>query len=329
MVSALRKVDRNRGHRAYKPSIRFQQLPGAWAEYLLDDKSDDEFREERIGLALATLFPSKHNAKAKKERAAHFLPYWLGVQQREPYCTLPEAVPFRRVWGAGTLKANLAAVLHRRLIEEEPSAEPPFGAWYRVALGDIEAWLSGAVDDAEIERWAMRFSLFAWDRDSVAAVGRRLGSASQPDVQWGSLALFALFKPLFQRTLLHALLPDARLRKLSLKERPPDTLEKGKARREEKQKTAKVGPLPGIAAQLARGDVTAAVRLTRTAYRAAGIEPAKIVSERFDCSDPQRLLAGLLIPTHPSQLCEEVTLNRRKIPSLASRWFAPRKNNNT
>ena len=43
------------------------------------------------------------------------------------------------------------------------------------------------------------------------------------------------------------------------------------------------------------GDVTATVRLARTAYRVAGIEPAKIISEQFDCADPQRLLAALLM----------------------------------
>ena len=294
MVGVLRKADRNRGHRARKPSISFQLLPGAWAASLLDDAGSDGCAEARIGLALATLFRSKQNAKTKKERAAHFLPYWLGVQQRGPFCTLPEAVPFRRVWGAGKLTANLVSILHRRLIEEEPSAKPPFGAWYRVALGDIEAWLSGAVDDVEVERWAMRFSLFAWDRDSVAAVGKRLGFASQLDMQSGSLALFALFKPLFQGRLLAALLPEGSQRE-----------------------AAKVGPLPGIAAQLARGDITAGVRLARTAYRAAGIEPAKIVSEQFDCADSQRLLAALLIPAQGGRLTE-----------LSRRWLSPHKNNN-
>jgi CRISPR-associated protein Csx17 len=295
MIGALRKADRNRGHRAHKPSIQFQQLPGAWTAALLDESGGDACAEACIGLALATLFAGKRTGKAKKVSAAPFLPYWLGVQQRGTYCSMPEAVPFRRVWGAGRLTANLAAILHRRLMEEEPFAEPPFGAWYRVALGDIEAWLSGAVDDAEVERWAMRFSLFAWDKDSVAAVSNRLGQSSPPDVHSGSLALFALFKPLFQRVLLSTLLPDG-----------------------SKRQAAKVGPLPGIAAQLARGDITGAVRLARTAYRAAGIEPAKLHSEEFSCADPQRLLAALLIPARGARLTE-----------LSLRWLSPRKNNNT
>jgi CRISPR-associated protein Csx17 len=306
MMGALRKADRNRGHRAHKPSIQFQLLPGAWAEKLLTDDSSDASAEARIGLALVTLWAGKKTDKAKKASAAPLLPYWLGVEQRGSYCSIPEAAPFRRVWGAGTLTANLAAVLQRRLIEEEPSDEPPFGSWYRVGLGDIEAWLSGALDDAEIERWMMRFSLFDWNKDSVASVGKLLGHADPPGIFSGSFTLFALFKPLFQSWLLSALLPAG-----------------------SKRKAAKVGPLPGIAAQLARGDVTAAVQLARNAYRAAGIEPAKLPSRDFACEDPQRLLAALLIPTQRRGITQDTFdgLNR-PVPALSHRWLSPRKQTN-
>jgi CRISPR-associated protein Csx17 len=297
MIGALRKTDRNRGHRRSKSAnpprspIRFQRLPGAWAALLLDAQGGDASVEARIGLALATLFAGKRSNETNNEGAALLLPYWLGVQMQGPFCTLPETVPFRRVWGAGTLTANLAAVLHRRLIEEEPSVEPPFGAWYRVVLGDMEAWLTGAVDDAEVERWTMRFSLFDWKRENVIAVALRLGDASSSDSLSAELALFALLKPLFQRTLLNALLPQG-----------------------SKQDVAKVGPLPGIVAQVARGDISASVRLAREAYRAAGIEPAKLPSEEFACAYPQRLLAALLIPTQSGRLTE-----------LSLRWLSPRK----
>lgn len=303
MISALRKADRNRGHRAHKPSIQFQLLPGAWAAKLLTDNNSDASTEARIGLALATLWAGKKTGKAKKVSAAPLLSYWLGVQQRGIYGSIPETVPFRRVWGAGTLTANLAAVLQRRLIEEEPSAEPPFGSWYRVGLGDIEAWLSGALDDAEVERWMMRFSLFDWNKDSVGSVGKLLGHADQPDILSGSLTLFALFKPLFQSWLLSALLPAG-----------------------SKREVAKVGPLPGIAAQLSRGDVTAAAQLARNAYRAAGIEPAKLHSHEFTCDAPQRLLAALLIPAQRRGITEDTFdgLNR-PVPALALRWLSPRK----
>jgi len=300
MIGALRKADRNRGHRRSKSAnpprspIRFQQLPGAWAVTLLDANGGDASAATRIALALATLISRKRMNNAEEEGSALFLTYWLGVQMKGPFCAMPEEVPFRRVWGAGTLTANLAAVLHRRLIEEEPAGEPPFAAWHRVALGDIEAWLMGAVDDAEVERWAMRFSLFDWKRENVAAVASRLGHASPPDSQSAELALFALLKPLFQRTLLNALLPKSSGRE-----------------------AAKVGPLPGIVAQLARGDLSVAVRLARNAYRAAGIEPAKLPSEEFACAAPQRLLAALLIPAQGGRLTE-----------LSLRWLSPHKNNN-
>lgn len=311
MIGALRKADRNRGHRANKPSIQFQLLPGTWAAKLLADYSDDTKTEARIGLALATLWAGKKTGKTKKVSAAPLLSYWLGVQQRGIYCSIPEAVPFRRVWGAGTLTANLTAILQRRLIEEEPSAEPPFASWYRVGLGDIDAWLSGALDDAEVERWMMRFSLFDWkkhkdkdkDKDNVASVRKLLGYAPPTDILSGSLSLFALFKPLFQSWLLSTLLPAG-----------------------SKREAAKTCPLPGIAAQLARGDVTAAVQLARNAYRAAGIEPAKLQSHEFDCEDPQRLLAALLIPAQRGGITEDTfdDLNR-PIPALALRWLLPRK----
>jgi len=294
MIAVLRKADRNRGHRAHKPSIKFQQLPGTWAASLLDAEGGDADAEPRIGLALATLFAGCRTGKARKEGAALFLPYWLGVQMRGSFCTMPEAVPFRRVWGAGGLAANLAAVLHRRLIEEEPFAEPPFGAWYRITLGDIDAWLTGAVDDVEIEHWAMRFSLFQWKKGDVAEVAKRLGQAEPPAALSANIALFALLKPLFQRSLLCALLPENSQREV-----------------------AKVGPLPRIIAQLARGDLSEAVRLARNAYRAAGIEPARIHSLEFSTTDPQRLLAALLVPA-----CG------RSLLGLSFRWLSPRNNTN-
>ncbi len=306
MIWVLRKADRNRGHRAHKPSIQFQQLPGAWAASLLGSDGSDACGEARIGLALATLFPGKRIGKANKVSAAPLLAYWLGVQQRGTYCSIPEAVPFRRVWGAGRLAANFAVVLQRRLIEEGPSAEPPFGAWYGIGLGDIEAWLSGALDDTEIERWTMRFSLFHWEKEGVATASSRLGHPSPPHVFSGSLALFTLFKPLFQQWLLNALLPEG-----------------------SKREAAKTGPLCGIAAQLARGDITAAVQLARTAYRAAGIEPAKLRSDQFSCDDSQRLLAALLIPAQRRGITDDSfdELNR-KIPALCTRWLIPHKNTN-
>jgi CRISPR-associated protein Csx17 len=306
MVGALGKSDRNRGHRGHKPSIQFQLLPGAWAAKLLSEDCSDASAEARIGLALATLWAGKKFGKAKKLSTAPLLSYWLGVQMRGSYCSIPEAVPFRRVWGSGTLATNLAAVLKRRLIEEAPSAEPPFGSWYRVGLGDIGAWLSGTLDDTEIERWMMGFSIFEWNKETVSAVGKLLAHADPPEILPGSLALFALFKPLFHSWLLSALLPS-----------------------DSRRKAAKVAPLSGIAAQLARGDVAAAAQLARNAYRAAGIEPARLQSHDFECADPQRLLAALLIPTQRRGVTGDTFDSwNRPVPALCNRWLSPRKQTN-
>ena len=293
MIGALRKVDRNRGHRKHKPPIQFQQMPGAWAASLLDSHGGNACIEARIGLALATLSGGNRIAPTKRENVSLLLPYWLGVRMRGRFCSIPEAVPFGRVWGARTLPANLATVLHRRLIEQDPSAEPPFGAWYSVGLGDIEAWLSGAVDDTEVECWAMRFSLFHWQKIDIAAAAALLGQAAPPNSITADITLFALLKPLFQPSLLASLL-------------------QGNSRRE----VAKVGPLRGIAAQLARAEVSAAVRLARTAYRAAGIVPARLPFEDFYCGDSERLVAALLIPSHGNRITE-----------LATRWLSPRRLN--
>lgn len=310
MICALRKADRNRGHRAHMPSIQFQQLPGAWATSLLSDDGGDASAEARIGLGLATLFESKRNGKAKKGGTAQLLPYWLGVQKRGIYCSIPEAIPLRRVWGAGGLATNLAAILQQRLIEEEPPAEPPFNTWHRVGvgLGDIEAWLLGALDDPEVERWMMRFSLFDWKEESIEAVLNRLGQAFAPEVVSGSLTLFALFKPLFQPGLLKSLQPAG-----------------------SKRLAAKNGPLHAIAAQLSRGDLTVAVQLARNAYRATCVEPAKLLSEQFTCADPKRLVAAMLIPAQSRGITHDYFDGlSRIVPALCNRWLSPRKTiNNT
>ena len=87
--------------------------------------------------------------------------------------------------------------------------------------------------------------------------------------------------------------------------------------------------MPGIAAQLARGDITTAAQLARNAYRAAGIEPAKLHSHEFACEDPQRLLAALLIPAQRRGITEHTFdgLNRT-VPALVRRWLSPREQTN-
>jgi CRISPR-associated protein Csx17 len=305
MIDALRQSDRTRSHRAHKPSIQFQQLPGSWAESLLSEDGSDSSAEARIGFALSTIFPAKAERDAKKQPPGRLVAYWLGVKQHGRFCTIPEAVPFRRVWGAAPLPANLVAVLQRRLFEQDPREPPPFLAWQKasVAVGDIERFLAGALDDADIERWLMRFSLFDWtEAENVAAVRSRLGTADSPRPLSAELALFAFFKPLFQSSLLESLLPEV-----------------------SRRGTAKTGPLPGIAAQLARGDIASAIRLARSAYRAFGIEPNKVRSEEFHCEDPRRLVAALLIPAERRGITKPFSTSAGAVPALCSRWLSPQR----
>ena len=307
MVTALRKVDRNRAHRAAKRPVQFQLLPGLWAASLLDEHGDSARPETRLALAIATLRPGVITDAAKKRSVGPFLPYWLGVEaqdKRGRFWRFPEAVPFRRVWGAGSLPANLAGVLHRRLVEETPEAEPPFGAWYRAGLGDIALWLRGETDEAEVERWLLRLSLFDWDNAAIAKLKSPLGQPEPISVADGMVLLFGLFKPLFDGFLLKQLLPAG-----------------------SRKKTAKAGPLPRLVAQLARGDVSSAVELATSAYRAAGVTPANLPRD-FAASDCARLLAALLIPAASRGL---TAISRdssdRRIPPLSHRWLSPNKQN--
>jgi CRISPR-associated protein Csx17 len=307
MVAALRKVDRNRAHRAAKRPVQFQLLRGMWAASLLDDHGDSARPETRLALAIATLRPGVIVGAAKKRSVGPFLPYWLGVEaqdKRGRFWRFPEAVPFRRVWGAGSLPVNLAGVLHRRLVEETPEAEPPFGAWYRAGLGDIALWLRGEADEAELERWLLRFSLFDWEYAATANLKSLLGESEPVPQADGTLVLFGLFKPLFDGFLLKQLLPAG-----------------------SRRKAAKAGPLPRLVAQLARGDISSAVELATNAYRAAGVTPANLPRD-FAASDCARLLAALLIPVASRGLtaaCRDSS--ERWIPLLSHRWLSPNKQN--
>jgi CRISPR-associated protein Csx17 len=307
MVAALRKVDRNRAHRAAKPPVQFQLLPGMWAASLLDDHGDSARPETRVALAIATLRPGVIIGAAKKRSVGPFLPYWLGMEaqdKRGRFWRFPEAVPFRRVWGASSLPASLAGVLHRRLVEETPEAEPPFAAWYRAGLGDIALWLRGEMDEAELERWLLRLSLFDWDNAAIANLKNFVGQPEPIPVADGTLVLFGLFKPLFDGFLLKQLLFAGGRRK-----------------------TAKAGPLPRLVAQLARGDASSAVELATSAYWAAGITPANLPRD-FATSDCARLLAALLIPTASRGLTTAFRdSSERWIPPLSHRWLSPNKQN--
>lgn len=247
LVTALRIVDRNRSHR--KRKVRFQLLPAAWAKSLVGEH-DPATPAIRLAFALASLRPTQVPRSTRpKQVTAPALAYWLGAENSGRWWMIPERLPLRRVWGGGGFATNVAAMLQRRLVEERPDAAPPFDGGAHVGLAEIEALLNGEVDETELTRWFFRFSLFATEGASIAKWNQQLGHGPQIEVLSPALALFALFKPLFDAELIQHRLVGA-------------------------SRPTRVGTLGRIAALLGRGDVNAAVQSARYAYHAVGVELA-------------------------------------------------------
>ena len=286
LIIALQGVDRNRNHR--KRKVGFRLLPAAWRESLIGEH-EHVSPEINLALALASL-RSPLTSNASGHVTAPILAYWLGAENHGSWWTIPEAVPLRRVWGGGGFVANAANVLQRRLAEERPDALPPFDGWARVGLGEIEAFLECSLDETELTHWLFRFSLFAPGRLGEGPL--KQASVNYP---WGkglrpALSLFALFKPLFD---------DSLIRYVSVGE----------------TRHVGVGRVSRIAALLARGDVDSAVQSARHAYQSVGIELADFESP-FDFPGPARLLAALLVPTRG-----------REVARIFQRWRLPEKPN--
>ena len=287
MVNALRTVDRNRSHR--KRKVHFQLLPSAWAKSLVG-QYDRATPEICLGFALASLRPTQVPLPSRqKQVTAPALAYWLGAENNGRWWMIPEGLPLRRVWGGGEFATNVAAMLQRRLIEERPDAAPPFHGSAHVGLAEIEALLNGEVDDTELTRWFFRFSLFATDGETTKW-NQQLGRGPQIEVLSPALALFVLFKPLFDAELIRHESVGA-------------------------SKPTRVGTLCHIAALLGRGDVNSAVQSARHAYHAVGVELADFNCS-FDLSDPGRLLASLSIPTRSAEVAQ-----------VFRRWRSPAKFN--
>jgi CRISPR-associated protein Csx17 len=287
LIAALQGVDRNRNHRKHK--VRFELLPAAWRESLIGEH-EPVTPEISLALALASLRPTPTlTSNGSRQVTAPMLAYWLGAENRGSWWTIQEAVPLRRIWGGGGFVANAASVLQRRLAEERPDALPPFSGWARVGLGEIEALLECSLDETELTRWLFRFSLFAPGRLGEgplkqASVNYTRGQGIRP-----ALALFALFKPLF----------DAALIRGAIGATGP----------------VGVGRASKIAALLARGDVDSAVQSARHAYHSVGIDLADCEGP-FNLPEPVRLLAALLAPTRGAE-----------VTRIFQRWRSPGKLN--
>jgi CRISPR-associated protein Csx17 len=277
LVTALRGVDRNRGHR--RANVSFRLLPSEWARSLVGEY-DPITPEIRLAFALASLRPTMVPPPSRREPVtAPLLAYWLGADtNRGKWWTISEAVPLRRVWSGSEFATSAAAVLQRRLIEERPDAVPPFDGRARVGLADIEALLESSLDEAELTRWLFRFSLFSQTGVRLAARSPRPVDGSEVKVISPALALFALLKPLFDSRLIRSEAVGA-------------------------SRSARVGALSEITALLARGDMNAAVQSARHVYHAVGVDLASFEST-FNLPDPGLLLAALMIPVQRGEVAQ-------------------------
>ena len=284
LVEALAKVDRNRSFRG--GNIRFRLLPGEWALNLFLE--GPPALEARLAIAMSSI--------RRTPTCQQLVAYRLGTRRRKMgrYWEFPESLPARRVWGDGQLTDSLCAVMERRIVEtlQRGMSRPPFDAAIRVPFEDIHAWLSGAVDEGQLRLWLDRLCLFDWEakanREAATEFQRSFGHS--PPVIDGTLALYALLRPLASEWLFHRILRDSNIQ------------------RTDKLTCAHFGR---VAAMLRRGDTSAAAATAQNAYRAAGVSLAE-VDVLPEVSDPDRLLAALAIPVRDSE-----------ITAVFRRWQSP------
>lgn len=266
-VASLDKVDHNRNYR--KAGVRWRPLPLRWLPALFGDLHPP--REARIAMGLASL--------GSDDSAMLVHRYGVRSDRRKEF-VFPESAPHRCTWRNRPLAANLALILRRRLIDVEPTEKLPFWPGVRTSLGDAEAWLSGYVDDHEVERWFSRLVLFDWrkvpDDIRCLARGERWDCSSS-----ATLALHAALRPLFEPGRIWL-------------ERDVELLPTNTAARS-------VPAARQLASLLAAGDVPAAVRVAGSRYQTA-CQPLARISVPLDVADPERLLASLLIPTALDEL---------------------------
>jgi CRISPR-associated protein Csx17 len=135
----------------------------------------------------------------------------------------------RAVWGPGGIDANLAAVLHRRLLDVvgEGIGSLPLESRRSVGLPALAAWLAGELDDRRVEALVRALALVELPTPSTGkATGR-------PPVPAGFAALKPLFTPARQLRRIGVLdsdtdLPDPdRISRLLAADRVHDALAEG------------------------------------------------------------------------------------------------------
>lgn len=277
LFTALHRVDYNKNYRA--ENVRFELLPPTWLGALIGEH--DRTREVRLAMAIASLRTARlenPTPDTRKKAPSILLSYRLGVITAGRFCSVPESVPFRRVWSPRALPENLCAVLQRRLTETHEGALPPFDATVHAPFADVIDWLRGEVDETALARWLDRCCLFDWSARDLPQISSRAPSDPADSIH----ALYVFFRPLFDPKALGTI-------------RDPATTE-----------PPKTGPLRSIAAMLARGEVAGAWGVARGAYARLGVPIADFpIWQSFNLSNAQRLLAALLIPVRAHRIAGE------------------------
>jgi CRISPR-associated protein Csx17 len=302
VFSSLAKTGKNKTHREREPSLAL--LPVSWAVSLL--KSTHEIsREASVAIALATLHSETSYTISTVEksgnRPAPLLAYRIGVdpvwKNNWSKIKISKNTPLRVVWSQRALVDNLCAVIRRRvMVESESGAEPPFNARFSLSFAEVSAFLHNELDDALVDRWLTRFMLFDWNRISPTerdGIMKLLRKNVESVPLLPEDLLYTFFRPLFH---------SGTFAELAQHDGPG------------KRPIPTVNALRPLVAMLERGDSAAAHRGAVNRYKSLLQPTADFGKSSFDVSEPLRLLATLLLPTHP-----------KSIAHAFARWVTPTK----
>jgi len=286
IVSALDRIDRNRGFREGK--VRWEPLPIEWLPSLFAGAQPGT--EARLALSLVSAFSA----------AQPFATFRFGVEwtygSTYGHYTHAERPPARWVWRPGALARVLGVVLSRKLLDQEHDADvtgrgrAPLPA----TTSQLCQWLDGDLDESLVLAWLSRLALFDWR--TVPRNVRTLveSDASVPRAD-GELVLLGLMQPLVDQRALA-------VGRLSSEDLVSD--ETG-ARTTEAARS--------LVTLIRSGNIDAAVRLAGSRYAMADARLASF-NAPWRSLDPDRLVAALLF-----------TISDRDRAVLFERWLRPRR----
>ncbi len=221
-------------------------------------RADDGSPEMAIAAGLAGLHARAPDGSPRLPMRVHLAPERPGR-----YPSWLDDETHTVTWALGApLEDNLAATLHRRLLQAESPdiADKPLHAWRTAPLADVAGWLAGDLDERRVAALLPGLMLV-----------RMPGGAGQWADRQAPLPLaYRLLKPLF--------CTDDQLRRVKLI--PSDRSLPLKA---------------DVPRRLQADDVAGAAELARRRLRAADIPLASRVF-RPGTSDGRRLLAALMVP---------------------------------